>query len=221
MMPLSTVSAGTLPGQRIRRDAEAAFHDRALALANGVVPPSGQVKISVPLSVVKTTIVLSSTPMSLSFCITTPTIVVELRHAGFLDRPAVLRVAHRFVLFGKVRDDVHAGRVEPAEERLVVLLGLVDELQGHVADFVVDRFHPLGIERAGVFDLLLADLAPARHLRSGRRRLGRPASGPCCAGRPCPGAPADSWDEPGLPSRRGDTGSRRTRRSRARSAETR
>ena len=44
------------------------------------------------------------------------------------------------------------------------VLGLVDELQGEVADLVVYRLHPLGIERAGVLDLLLADLAPARHL---------------------------------------------------------
>ena len=56
--------------------------------ANGVWPPSGQVKFSVPLSVVNTTMVLSSTPMSLSFFITMPTIVVELRHAGFgMDQP--------------------------------------------------------------------------------------------------------------------------------------
>ena len=34
---------------------------------NGVVPPSGNVMFSAPLSVVKTTIVLSSWPMSSSF----------------------------------------------------------------------------------------------------------------------------------------------------------
>ena len=51
---------------------------------------------------------------------------------------------------------------------------LVDELEGEVADLVVHGFHPLRIERAGVLDLLLADLAPARHL--GRVVLvGRPA----------------------------------------------
>ena len=60
------------------------------------------------------------------------------------------------------------------EERLAVLLGLVHELDGEVADLVVHRLHPLGIERAGVLDLLLADLAPARHL--GRVvRVRRPA----------------------------------------------
>ena len=88
--------------------------------------------------------------------------VVELRHAGLLDAPAVLGRAHRLVLVGEVGDDVHAGRVEPEEERLAVALGLVDELERVGQDLVVDRLHPLRIERAGVLDLLLADLAPAR-----------------------------------------------------------
>ena len=109
------------------------------------------------------TMVLSSTPMSLSFFITVADDVVELGHAGFLNGPAVLRVAHRFILRREVRDDVHARRVEPDEERLVVGLGLVHELEREVEDFVVHRLHPLGIERAGVLDLLFADLAPARH----------------------------------------------------------
>src|SRR6266699_42090 len=39
---------------------------------NGVMPPSGKVKVSAPLSVVKTTMVLSSSPMSSSFLRTTP-----------------------------------------------------------------------------------------------------------------------------------------------------
>src|SRR4029450_1231119 len=38
----------------------------------GVVPPSGKVKVSAPLSVVKTTSVLSSSPMSSSFLSTRP-----------------------------------------------------------------------------------------------------------------------------------------------------
>jgi hypothetical protein len=72
-----------------------------------------------------------------------------------------------------VRDDVHAGRVQPEEEGLPVSLGLVDELEGEGLDFVVHGFHTLGIERAGVLDLLLADLAPARH-HCGVIRIGRP-----------------------------------------------
>ena len=92
-------------------------------------------------------------------------VVIELGHAGFFFRPAILRVAHRFIFRGEMRDDVHARRVEPDEERLAVLLGLVHEIDGEVANLVVHRFHALGIERAGVLDPLLADLAPARHLR--------------------------------------------------------
>ncbi len=63
-----------------------------------------------------------------------------------------------------MRDDVHARRVEPAEERLAVLFSLVDEVEGQVADFVIDRLHAFWIKRAGIFNPLLADLAPARHL---------------------------------------------------------
>ena len=80
-----------------------------------------------------------------------------------MDRPAVLGITHRLVLRRQVSDDVHSSRVEPQKERLVVRLGLVDEGERLVANLVVDRFHPLRIERAGVLDLLLADLAPARH----------------------------------------------------------
>ena len=185
MMPFSTLPAGTLPGQRIiagtRKPPSMTV---PLDCANGVCPPSGQVKTSVPLSVVNTTIVLSLTPMLLELLHHQADVVVELRHAGFMDGPAVLGVAHRLVLRRQVRDDVHAGRIQPQEERLAVGLGLLDELEGEVADLVVHRFHPLGTERAGVLDLLLADLAPARHL--GRVDLcPSPRSGPCCAGRPC------------------------------------
>ena len=79
------------------------------------------------------------------------------------------------VLLREVRDDVHARRVQPDEERLAVALRLVDELDGvwsRISSSTVSmRF---GVERAGVLDLLLADLAPARML--GRVVLvGRPA----------------------------------------------
>src|SRR5512137_99860 len=154
-MPFCTESAGTWPGQRrMHGTRKPPSITVPLHWANGVVPPSGQVKSSVPLSVVKTTIVLSSSPMSLSFCSTKPMSLSSwAMPASCSDQP-----------FREVRDDVHARRVEPAEERLAVRLGLVDELQGEIADFVVHRFHALGIERAGVLDFLLADPAPARHL---------------------------------------------------------
>src|SRR5208282_2264325 len=42
-------------------------------------------------------------------------------------------------------------------------MGLVHELDRKVEYFVVHGLHPLGIERAGILDLLFANLAPARH----------------------------------------------------------
>ena len=165
-IPFCTVSAGTLPGQRmIAGTRKPPSRTVPLDCANGVWPPSGQVNTSVPLSVVKTTMVLSSTPDVLELLHDQTDVVIELGHAGFFFRPAVLRVAHRLVLGRKMRDDMHARRIEPDEERLVVGLGLVHELEGKIADLVVHRFHPLRIERAGVLDPLLADLAPARHVR--------------------------------------------------------
>ena len=100
-------------------------------------------------------------------------VVIELGHAGFFFRPAILRVTHLLVLVREMRDDVHARRIEPAEERLAVLLGLLDETQGEIADLVVHRLHPFRIKRSSVLDLLFADLAPARHV-SGVIRSGRP-----------------------------------------------
>jgi hypothetical protein len=62
---------------------------------NGVVPPSGKVITSAPLSVVKTTMVLSSTPMSLSFFITKPTLSSNwAMPASSIDQPfSALRIA--------------------------------------------------------------------------------------------------------------------------------
>ncbi len=183
-MPFSTLPAGTLPGQRriigTRKPPSSAV---PLPPANGVWPPSGHVKFSVPLSVVKhddgvvvEALVLQllhhRAPMSSSICAIP---------ASSMDQPFV-RVAQRLILRREMGDDVHASRVEPDEERLAVGLGLVDELQREVADLVVHGFHPLRTEFAGVLDLLLADLAPARMLPWCRRRWS-PTNEPCCADR--------------------------------------
>src|SRR5881398_3059616 len=100
-------------------------------------------------------------------------VVIELSHACFFFGPAILRVAHLLILVRKMGDDVHAGWVKPAEERLVVRLGLLDERQGEVADLVIHSLHPFGIKCAGVLDLLFADFVPARH-HGGVVRVGRP-----------------------------------------------
>ncbi len=52
--------------------------------------------------------------------------------------------------------DVHPGRVEPDEERLVVLHLLINELVGGGVNLLVDRRHPRHVERAGVLDRLTA-----------------------------------------------------------------
>jgi hypothetical protein len=46
--------------------------------------------------------------------------------------------------------------VEPDEERLAVIDGLLHELHARVEEFLVDRFHALDRQRAGVLDLLRA-----------------------------------------------------------------
>ena len=47
--------------------------------------------------------------------------------------------------------------------RLSVLLGLVHKVDGEIANLIIHCFHPFGIKRAGIFDLLLSNLTPARH----------------------------------------------------------
>src|SRR5262249_34694293 len=47
--------------------------------------------------------------------------IVELRHPGFFDGPAVLGSTHVFVLFREMGDDVHARRIKPDKEGLVVV----------------------------------------------------------------------------------------------------
>ena len=59
------------PGQRTSSGARMPpSHVVSLPPLNGVVPPSGNVIVSAPLSVVKTMMVLSSWPMSSSFLMT-------------------------------------------------------------------------------------------------------------------------------------------------------
>ena len=70
---LKTVPGLILPGQRITHGARMPPSQVvSFVPLNGVTPPSGNVCVSAPLSVVNTTIVLSSSPMSSSFLSTTP-----------------------------------------------------------------------------------------------------------------------------------------------------
>src|SRR6476661_5082162 len=68
-----TVPGLMTPGQRITHGARMPPSQVVIfEPLNGVTPPSGKVKVSAPLSVVKTTMVLSSSPMSSSFLSTRP-----------------------------------------------------------------------------------------------------------------------------------------------------
>src|SRR6476469_3887224 len=70
---VNTVPGLITPGQRITHGARMPPSQVvSLPALNGVTPPSGKVCTSAPLSVVKTTMVLSSSPMSSSFLSTTP-----------------------------------------------------------------------------------------------------------------------------------------------------
>src|SRR5262249_49746770 len=55
-----------------------------------------------------------------------------------------------------VREDVHARRVEVAEPRRLRLVRALDEVLSAGEELLVDRLHPLRVERARVLDLLLA-----------------------------------------------------------------
>ena len=86
--------------------------------------------------------------------------VVVLDHA--VDVFAVAMGVAAAMFGANVRSQVHAGRIEPAEERLargVLALHVVD---GGGRGLVVDRLHALLGQRAGILDGLLADLAEAR-----------------------------------------------------------
>ena len=117
------------------------------------MPPSGKVIVSAPLSVVKTTMVLLSWPMSSSFLSTIADVVVHLLHAGFVDAPVLAAsgsptmASYLSIQHGR---DVHARRVVPDEERLVGLLRVVavEEVDDLGRDFLVHPLRSLQRQRA-------------------------------------------------------------------------
>ena len=83
-----------------------------------------------------------------------------------LDHPVVvLRLPQAGLATDLVADlgvGVHPRRVVPHEERLVVVDRLLDEGGRDVEALLVERLDPLDVQRAGVLEPLLADLAPPR-----------------------------------------------------------
>src|ERR1700749_3287700 len=55
----------------------------------------------------------------------------------------------------------------------MILVSLVEPLDRSGEEFVVNRFHPLGVQRTGVLNLLFADFAPTR-IDSGVILVARP-----------------------------------------------
>jgi hypothetical protein len=95
---------------------------------------------------------------------------VVLHHAVGIDAEPGLALGRGL----ETGPDVHAGRIEPDEERLAVADGAIDEVGRGLQKLLVDRLHALLGERAGVLAFLLAPGAEARII-AGRVGCGRDA----------------------------------------------
>ena len=97
--------------------------------------------------------VLSAIPRSSSLLQQLADQPVQFHHAVGVDSELGLSLGRRL----QMRPHMHARRVEVAEPRRVCLVLAVDEIHRRADEFLVHRLHPLGVERAGIFDHLLAD----------------------------------------------------------------
>ena len=107
-----------------RRSPEATFHHRAFAhgkRGRTAVRP-GEVLRAVVGGEHHNNVVIHAFFLQLGEHVTDD--IVVLRHAGFLFRPSISRVAQFFILVGKVGNKLHARRVEPEEKRLLSCLAL-------------------------------------------------------------------------------------------------
>ena len=114
-----TVPGLITPGQRISVGTrQPASQLVSFSPRNGDVPPSGQENSSAPLSVEYMTMVLSAMPSSSSLSSSRPTSPsCSTMPSGYVPEPGL---ADRLRL--QVREDVHARRVRPDEERLARLV---------------------------------------------------------------------------------------------------
>ena len=97
----------------------------AFSPRNGVLPPSGQDITSAPLSVVKTTMVLSRDAEIVELLQQLSDMAVMLDHAIGIDALAGLALDFRL----QMRPDMHAGRVEVAEPGLAGPVLAIDEIE--------------------------------------------------------------------------------------------
>ena len=56
---------------------------------------------------------------------------------------------------------MHAARIEPSKEWLLVPVGAVDEVERSIQKLLIDRLHSFLVERAGILAILLAPFAEA------------------------------------------------------------
>src|SRR6476469_278891 len=117
-IPFSTTPGLTRPGHRIMHGTRKPPSPTVpLVFLKGVMPPSGQVNTSAPLSVVKNddrVVGLADVVEMFQQCADT---VIHLCHAGFFEPIVCIAVLHRAVLLRQKRPNVHARGIVPDEER--------------------------------------------------------------------------------------------------------
>src|SRR6516164_382231 len=161
-MAFSTLPAGTLPGQRMiigtRKPPSSAV---PFPPANGVLPPSGQVKFSAPLSVEKARIVLFSRPLSRRYFMTAPTMSSSCAiPASWMLQPFS---GVRMLSYFSERCVTTCIRVGLSQRKNgAVLLCLVEELERVRQYLVVDGLHALRAQFTRILYFLLSYFAPAR-----------------------------------------------------------
>src|SRR4029079_12703567 len=87
-------------------------------------------------------------------------LAIVLHHAVGIDAKASLFLRLRL----EAGPDMHAARIEPGEEGLLLLVGAIDEVQRGVEKLLIHRLHALLVERAGILAILLTPFAEARVL---------------------------------------------------------
>ena len=117
----------------------------------GVVPPSGKVMVSAPLSVGEHDDRVVGLAHVFDFLKDEADIVVHLLHAGFVDAPVLAAglADHVQILVRQHGRDVHARRVVPDEERLVgpPRIVAVEEVNDLGRNLLVDAFRSLQGQR--------------------------------------------------------------------------
>jgi hypothetical protein len=102
-------------------------HVESLPPLKGVVPPSGKVIVSAPLSVVEDDYRIVELTHFLQLLHHVADVVVHLLHAGFVDAPVLAAglADHRTVLVIQHGRDVHRAGLYQTKKGLLVFFGIV------------------------------------------------------------------------------------------------